>query len=229
MKLVFFDELGFLFVSWLRHKSPISQESLELKWETTKVKVVGYEDIPLMHTMPFTERAGFSFNVVETDCSASKKSRIMASMMEEHRYLILCADHDVQVRRDEEGNQKGRRAALSQLPTKRLSRAFNPLEVSCKLLAAYLGMPNQTSLSVFASCHPQSLRCAYVMAIALREVCERIVHDYRLNGLSWIEGDESVEACTVHGLSVSDLLPSKSKQSDALLNNILRVTEAEFT
>ena len=55
-----------------------------------------------------------------------------------------------------------------------------------------------------------------------------IMLEYRANGVSWMHGTVPIQACSTHGLCVSDLLPSKSKQADALVNNILRLTEAEL-
>ena len=43
-----------------------------------------------------------------------------------------------------------------------------------------------------------------------------------------MHGTVPIQACSTHGLCVSYLLPSKSKQVDALVNNIPRPTEAEF-
>ena len=148
---------------WLSHKSPISQDTLQLSLESEEVTLVEYNDIPLMQTLPFNERSGVGLNVEENDFCSLKNPRKMADMMKGKTFLILRTEYDVQARRFEGTTQKGRRATTSNLHRKRLSREFNVVEVAGKTLSAYTGMSGNPIPSAYEAC--QGSHCVVHMSL----------------------------------------------------------------
>lgn len=121
-----------------------------------------------MQTTNFIERSGLVFDVDDNVSGTSKNAWKMASMMEKQSYLILIAEHDVHDRFHSDGPQCGLRGMAQGLPVKKMRRAFNIVEISCKLLFLYTGMPSLTMPSTFAFRHTPSLICTFSIALMLR-------------------------------------------------------------
>ena len=227
-KIVFFEDLGYLFTSWEQHGTVVTQQTLKLWWNEKDMKVVSYEDIPEVQASTNDNWHSQDWEVEGEGSVSALNAKKMSDLIAEHPYLILMAEHDVNISEDSKGHHRGRRGIANELPVKRMTRPINLLAIACKILPAYIGIDNTTLPTTFVSTHEQSLRCAFVLSVMLRDLCSKFVDEYDKNGVSWLHGNVTLVAMDVYEVALQDLLPSKSKQRETLLNNVLRVTGAEF-
>ena len=183
-KRTFFEELGYLFISWSEHKSSVSQKGMKIWWDQTEKKNVRFTDLEDMITVDYAERKR---QVCEDDDELACNKRNMSKIdrtIAEHPYLVLYAEHEVAVKQDDDmGNRK--RSAV-QPSVMILKRSFNLLHVACKMISEYCGMGSCSRIATFLSCHRYSFRCAFVVAHFIRELCELFVDEFRHNGTTWI-------------------------------------------
>ena len=180
-----------------------------------------------MLTMSFSERRA---QICEDDFmipTNSENFKRMSTVLAAHPYIVLFGDYDVHIRVENSAPVKGRRLAGG-TTTKRISRVFNLLDIACKMLATYCGMPTTAMATSFVSCHGDALRCEFALALLLRDICDSVVREWRLKKVSWRFSDTEIRKIEAHDVSLNDLLPYDCKMGEVLNNNILLLTEAEY-
>lgn len=158
MKSTFFDHLGYLSACWKKKAAKVDQTSLKMWWDGEECVPVCYGDMSIKMTPTFNQRKS---QIAEDDHDLQCNRRNMAklkAMAEKLTHLSLWAGHDVKIRQGEQTFTKGRKNTSPNLPTRKLCRVFNLIEVAAKLLAVYPGMGSNTVSQ--RSYHRTLTRCA---------------------------------------------------------------------
>lgn len=107
----------------------------------------------------------------------------MWQMLSVQMYLVTLGGFGVNFRPEHLG--KGHVRSVS--TTRNRIRPFlTVLDIAYKMLASYFGIPNKAMETSFLSCNGDSLRWAFSIALALRDVCDAVVYEWNNNGVNWM-------------------------------------------
>jgi len=96
------------------------------------------------------------------------------------------------------------------------------------MLGVFTGQGMHSPPTEFMSCNANVLRCAFVIAIFLRELLSMVVSDIEEKGVTWAEKDGNLLDVNVNGIKLEELMPPFTKQRDTLSSNLLTLTEQEY-
>ena len=229
IKLSFYEEVGYLFSSWSQHGWKGCQGNMKLWWEHRDTNYAKFEEVEEVSTLDFQERIMMICeNDDELACNVRNMQK-MKKLVKSHPYLVLFVEHDVCIRGEAEtGTGRGRGSAVETREVKRLTRCVNLVDVACRMLSVYSGIGNVELPTNFVSCHVDSLRCAYVLAVVMRELLTVLMPAGEGGRIMWLDNDEVLARHTFHGLAITELFPAKSRMKDTLVYNLLTLTEEEY-
>lgn len=87
-----------------------------------------------------------------------------------------------------------------------------------KMLSSYCAMLNTAIETSFVSFDGDALRCAFSLALALRDVCYAVVKEWNNNDVSWRYSVNSHRKVGSYRLTVDDLLPHNYKMGTYWIN-----------
>lgn len=102
----------------------------------------------------------------------------MSQWIREHPFLILFAEHKVRILNNREAVSRRGRISIGEHTKKEIRRVVNLLDVAWKIMAVYIGMGSVTLPTTFVSCYYNTLRCAFVISVMLRELLAVFVDEY---------------------------------------------------
>lgn len=223
-----FEDFAYLFCPWSSLGAKVSQESLVITWAAIQSRIVDYDDIPAMQTMDFMGRMDIMSQTGPNGKVHKENGIQLTKLIREHQHLVLIAEHDISIRVNEESNAPGRKKLAENLPTKRLVRPINLLDVACKLFSVYTGSASDSLPTTFVACDPNCLRIAFVIATALRDMLDKLVTEYQRNGVTKMGTPASYDKFAVNTLSLRELLPPTTKKRHLLNSNVLVLTAEEY-
>ena len=235
-KLELFNNVLYMFTGWAQHDITIDQRSLQLSW----LKPASH-DVEYMNKIPTTRpfRIADMGKVPGSDRQQLDLDNIkrLESFIGEYPELTIVAEHDVIV------GEKPRR----------LYRRISLIECITKLIASYCTLESNSKSRDSLGIHKHCLKTVVVMAIGLRSLMEKVIHDVNTSKTVLWAGNAAtkdkkgrpkntsltdnssrpLELSTykfesVSGLSLDNLQPSVSKQKVNLTQMILTMTEEEY-
>lgn len=235
-KVELFNNVLYLFTGWAQHDMSIEQRNLEIKWLKQASHDVDYvENLQVTRSIRLTE-------VVAREDSAKQQLDLdnikrLETFIGEHPELTIIVEHDVIV------NEKPRR----------LRRHINLIETITKLIASYCTLESNSKSREALGVHKNCFKVIIVMAIGLRRLMERAVHDLNSspsvpwagnlttkgkkgrpkkvcssNGVPRSTDLPTYQFETLNGLCLESLQPSSSKQKVNLSQMILAMTDEEY-
>lgn len=237
-KLELFQSLTYLFSGWSQFKTQVKQDNLKLKWAETAWESPTYMDaLPKTHVLP--EARGRRHNSIDAQQVDVDNLKLLEKVIRDHPELVLIVEHDVIV----EGMPKAIMFHISMI------------EVGCKFFSSFLGTESHARAKDALNRDKNSFTLILLLAIGLRRLLERAVHD--LNeavSVPWSENTststngkrgrpkknpvtESTPSTTslrqysfevINGLSINSLLPAPTKQRDLLQQMILNLSNEEY-
>lgn len=111
-RLAFFEKIGFLFVSCIQLQACIRKDRLELWWYCTENKSLELNNIATLHKLDFEPRkAGYMDDDFGNEANTWNMEGL-SSIIVDHRYLNLFAEHDVGISINGEECQRSSKSRL---------------------------------------------------------------------------------------------------------------------
>lgn len=229
-RATFFDELGYVLVSWVEHSVPIHIKNPILEWAhpNAAVAISNISSVPQTFVPHSTEcfRSGYDNGVLLSDFL--KKSLDM----------VLFVEHGVQVSRCVEDSRTEAPSHFQSMETsggpetRVVRRMINLVDVSLKVLNAYCGGSLDTPISDMLSRHKDVMRAAFAMAVLLKTVVTAVISSRNQRSNDTIDSNASAgvgySSFRCDDVSLLDLLPTPSMRHKTFLKMVLAMAEGDY-
>jgi len=233
-KIQLFHDIMYLFTGWGQHGVPVDQRTLKINWEKPLTSDIDYlDDLPRTKIIRPNERISCEQDVERTDIANIIH---LETLIAHHPELSLIIEHDVMVNGVE----------------RRLKYRINLIEVTCRLLAAYVTLESTAKGKDALSSDKRCFNPIMVMSVGLRKLMKKAIDDLNSSNIvPWSNNhcargkrgrpkrssaannvlDQTTEYQfeDVDGINLDQLQPPPSKQRELLSHMMLSVTDEEFT
>lgn len=251
-KAGFFDELGYLFVSWSSFDCKADQNTMKIRWCDSSSPSLSVKSIS--DSIPkFNNRIDESSDENQLANIHAKNKKLLSDLISQCGNMNLEVEHEVCIRKHalkstEKSNKKraggkdqsGNPSMSESGSTKSSENAkeddqferkdtlvyrVNLIDISCRLLSCYTSQLQFTPPTSLLCSSADSLRCIYSVAVFLKQLLEKVIFILENEGF---DEDQMINDARINGVSLGALLPSPARQRNGILTKCVHMFEQVY-
>ena len=226
----FFDELGYLFVDWMKHGCRADQTTLNIRWTSTgdSFKYPDIKSIP--NSVPkYTNKRDGKSDEEQIAAINTTNKRLLRELTMKCPGMEMEIEHQVCIRKQaKKGGEKTRSgqgisstdlASLGSAETvmdddevertEQLVYTVNLIDVSCRMLTCYTSQLQYTAPASFLCASEKSLHCIFSVSMLLKYLLEKVVDSLNADGF---DAQRIAQDIRVNGINIGALFPSPARQ-----------------